>query len=66
MTLLHFLIVAGVVAARKGVVARADASQGLGEFLFGITIRAFEHHVFQRVGDARDAAVFIGRTYFVP
>lgn len=62
----HLLKVAGVVLARKSVVAPARSGHQPAEFTGANTRRTLEHHVFQQVRHARCPVGFVHAADAVP
>ena len=60
------LEIGGVIVAGEGVLLAADLGDELRELALGMRFRAFEHQVFEEMGDARLARRIVGRAVAVP
>ena len=60
------LEIGGEIVAGEGVLHAADLGNEFRELALGMALRAFEHQVFEEVGDAGFARRIVGRAVAVP
>ena len=60
------LEIGGEVGAGEGVLMAADIGDEFREFAFGVALRAFEHQMFEEMGDARLAGRIVRGAVAVP